>query len=215
MHKRRKVVAKKQEEEEQEEQDRDEDFVLKFKQQILQSRVKQDLYLPSLETDWRIQLDFEKDLAQVDIENRKEVDSFQSKNPTFRKSREVCTKWLHGLCIFADFQCPQLHIYDPKLFPICRFFIKDKSCTNPDCIFRHPGREEEVICVEYARGFCKDGPKCDFSHRLYAEEDRSRIRHLVDEALQSHRNHKRTSELQLYDRPFEERRKPFKNEPHR
>lgn len=161
-----------------------------------------DAVLPSLESDWSMgEFDFEAHLRKIDQEKDAEIDRFHAQNPEFRKSNVVCTKWLQGLCCYIDYKCPQLHVYNPDLFPICRFFIKEKSCTNPACIFRHPGRDEEVICIEYARGFCKDGPKCDFTHRKYDEDEMGNIRYHVDEALNSHREARRRAELLINDNP--------------
>ncbi len=175
------------------------DNVLAFKRMYLKGR-RTDKVIPSLESDWTIgRFDFEDHLERLDGLEQKEIDEFQKANPKFKKINEVCTHWLDGRCMYADYECTRLHIYDAELFPICRFFIRDNSCTNPDCIFRHPGRDEQVICIEYARGFCKNGSSCDNTHLRYDENERESIRYHVDEAMQSHRDAKRRAQSRLIE----------------
>lgn len=131
---------------------------------------------------------WEDHIDELDRKEREVTEAWRRANPRFKKSNVVCTHWLRGLCTYLDFECPNLHVYDSELFPICRFYIRgDGSCTNPECIFRHPGRDEEVLCVDYARGFCKDGERCDYTHQRHPESERPNIRHHVNLAITSRR----------------------------
>lgn len=105
-----------------------------------------------------------------------------------RKKPIVCAHWLRSLCHKNEYTCDELHVFDPELLPICRFFLKG-CCTNGDCKFRHPVSEQsDLYCVAYARGFCPRGAKCDERHIQHSEQERRNIgRHVIAAA----RTHKR------------------------
>ena len=74
------------------------------------------------------------------------------------------------------------------MFPICQFYI-NRQCTNPDCIYRHPTTEKETLfCVDYARGFCAQGPKCSQKHDKFTADER---RHIGDNVIRAVESHKR------------------------
>lgn len=114
--------------------------------------------------------------------------AFRRANPTFRKQNTICKHWLRGLCKFRDYDCPHQHVYDDRLRPVCHFFIRNQ-CTNPDCPFLHPNQTESVLCVSYARGFCKLGDKCPWQHKRKTEHDLLNYRHCVEEAEMSQRSY--------------------------
>lgn len=194
--KKRKHAGKERGIVENEHADNDTDNVELFRTQLLQSAMSGrgaiDRVIPTLESDWAIkEFDFEHHFVEMDAEERRIEQEYREKErPDFRKRNEVCQKWLRGLCAFPDYMCEGLHIYNPDLFPTCLFYT-NATCTNPNCPFRHPGEDEEVLCVEYARGFCKDGVACNFKHRQFGEEERERIRNHVDAAIHSHRESRR------------------------
>lgn len=163
-----------------------------------------DHRIPTVESDCAIgAFDFEHYFDVYDSEEQAITEEFEQKNPTFRKSEEVCTHWLRGLCQFVDHECPNLHIYEPRLFPLCQFYIRGKgNCTNPDCIFRHPGDKQQVFCVDYARGFCKNGLHCDYKHKKLSADDVEGMRHHVDEAIQSHKRYRYENRQVLRERIY-------------
>lgn len=190
-------------------EDKDIDFVEAFQNHVRAKSYEPGAFtstsrLACLESDWAMrEFDFEADLRREDARKAAIIADFQRNNPDFKKSDVVCTKWLEGLCMFQDHDCEKLHVYDPDLFAICRFYIRDKQCTNPNCPFRHPGRDDEIICVDFANGFCKNGPKCDFVHRKHDESERENIARHSDVAKTSHREAKRrASKLLNKDREF-------------
>lgn len=145
--------------------------------------------VPAEEDDWLLpKFEWEDYLEEREQERLEERQAYFKANPDKKKSNVICSKYLQGLCIYTkEYECPNLHVYEPELFPICRFFIRGRiECTNPDCVFRHPGRGEEVLCLAYANGFCKDGERCDYTHKKLSEEQLVNMRHHVQEAMNSH-----------------------------
>ena len=163
-----------------------------YKKMYTDNRQRYDQVLPSTESDCAIgAFDFENYLATSDLQEEAIIKEFALKQPKFKKNEEVCTHWLRGLCQFVDHECPNLHIYEPQLFPLCQFHVRGQgNCTNADCIFRHPGDDRQVLCVDYARGFCKNGLHCDYKHKKLRAEDLQSLRHHVEEAIQSHKQYK-------------------------
>ena len=82
--------------------------------------------------------------------------------------------------------CDRLHQYDLQRMPHCRFFTS--GCLEPACIYQaratpHPTRlvvclmlcqhkddnqDDRGNCTFYARGFCKNGPRCSRNHNTQA-----------------------------------------------
>ncbi|KAL0238547.1 hypothetical protein GEMRC1_013020 [Eukaryota sp. GEM-RC1] len=49
--------------------------------------------------------------------------------------------------------------------PECYFYTTFGECQNQECYFRHINPEEKMSdCPWYARGFCKNGPRCRHKH---------------------------------------------------
>ncbi|KAI8590163.1 cleavage and polyadenylation specific factor 4, 30kDa [Geranomyces variabilis] len=86
----------------------------------------------------------------------------------FRHSRSdktiVCKHWLRGLCKKGDL-CEFLHEYNLRKMPECFFYIRNGSCSNPECMYLHIDPESKVKdCPWYTAGFCKFGPDCRQKH---------------------------------------------------
>lgn len=106
----------------------------------------------------------------------------------WRKKPVMCTKWWLGRCYFRWWDCEALHVCDMSLREVCQFYARGPDCcTNPDCTFLHPAREQQVLCVAYARGFCPDGKRCTSTHRRFGADQRDRIASHVADAQASRR----------------------------
>lgn len=116
---------------------------------------------------------------------------FREKNPNPPRFNTVCKFFLQGRCQFEDYECKYLHIYDERLFPECQFYKSTGSqCTNPDCSFRHPDVAEQVECVSFAKGFCKDGPKCMWVHVKQKASQLENVPENVHRAIKTHQKEK-------------------------
>lgn len=47
--------------------------------------------------------------------------------------------------------------------PVCRFFMKNGECREPNCVFKH-SPEDIKDCNMYILGFCIHGPLCRYRH---------------------------------------------------
>lgn len=143
--------------------------------------------------DWVLDLDVH--MAAQDRERERVIEIFQRQHPHFRKQDTICKHWLRGLCKFRDYDCPYQHVYDMRLVPVCHFYVRGE-CTNADCTFLHPMSADTVLCVSYARGFCKLGKKCPWQHkRLAATEVDALERHVVAAEISQREYHRRNRDI--------------------
>lgn len=76
----------------------------------------------------------------------------------------VCKHWMRGLCKKGDL-CEFLHEYNLKKMPECWFFSQYGECSNAECIYLHIDPSQKIKeCMQYARGFCRNGPNCRNKH---------------------------------------------------
>jgi hypothetical protein len=95
-------------------------------------------------------------------------------NKSSNFKREVCTFWMRSVCK-KNKMCDRLHQYDLERMPHCRFFTS--GCLEPACIYQHKddNKEERGNCIFYARGFCKNGPKCSRNHNTQVRFHATRL----------------------------------------
>jgi hypothetical protein len=117
--------------------------------------------------DEEMVFDFEDYLDERDRMEARSADEFYLKHPeSRRKLQSMCTHWLRGLCQKGPLMCEYLHQYSVETMPICKFFLQGK-CTNDECNFKHelpPSATQVERCLQYATGFCPQGPRCALVH---------------------------------------------------
>jgi hypothetical protein len=122
--------------------------------------------------------------APIDALEEQERQFFAPLEPK-KKIASVCKHWLRGLCRRNMYTCDYYHIYDEELLPLCQFFTRGE-CNIPDCMFRHPVLAKDMVyCVDYARGFCKDGPKCLKRHARFESSELAKRQQHIDYAIKS------------------------------
>jgi cleavage and polyadenylation specificity factor subunit 4 len=120
--------------------------------------------------------DIENNLTAMDDDAHAQREAFYLQNPEMReKLRSMCTHWLRGLCQ-KEWSCEYLHQYNVDTMPICKFFLHSKCEHGQECVFRHVLPPSTLLtnpCLDFALGFCAQGPTCSQQHLKRAVPSRA------------------------------------------